>query len=103
MRQGLSDLLSLFLLSSPLPQRLQVLWKESPAPGENRNHNGFGLHTFQEELTGPEYAARFIRQAEDLHIEYKLNTLTLRYHLTAADDRPVSRLLFDQLIPSVHA
>ena len=23
-------------------------------------HNGFGLHTFKEELTGPEYAARFI-------------------------------------------
>ena len=23
-------------------------------------HNGFGLHTFHEELTGPEYAARFI-------------------------------------------
>ena len=28
-------------------------------------HNGFGLHTFQEELTGPEYAARFIAQAEE--------------------------------------
>ena len=25
-------------------------------------HNGFGLHTFKEELTGPEYAARFIDQ-----------------------------------------
>ena len=27
-------------------------------------HNGFGLHTFQEELTGPEYAARFITQVK---------------------------------------
>ena len=27
-------------------------------------HNGFGLHTFREELTGPEYADRFIRQAD---------------------------------------
>ena len=35
-------------------------------------HNGFGLHTFQEELTGPEYASRFIEQVEDLKIEYKL-------------------------------
>ena len=26
-------------------------------------HNGFGLHTFREELTGPEYAGRFIQQA----------------------------------------
>lgn len=40
-------------------------------------HNGFGLHTFQEELTGPEYAARFIRQVEELHIEYKLNTMVM--------------------------
>ena len=34
-------------------------------------HNGFGLHTFQEELTGPEYASRFIEQVEDLKIEYE--------------------------------
>ena len=37
-------------------------------------HNGFGLHTFKEELTGPEYAGRFIDQVEELKIEYKLNT-----------------------------
>ena len=40
-------------------------------------HNGFGLHTFKEELTGPEYAARFIQQANDLGIPYKLNTMVL--------------------------
>lgn len=40
-------------------------------------HNGFGLHTFQEELTGPEYAERFIRQVKELEIEYKLNTMVL--------------------------
>lgn len=38
-------------------------------------HNGFGLHTFKEELTGPEYAQRFIDQALDLDIEYKLHTM----------------------------
>ena len=38
-------------------------------------HNGFGLHTFKEELTGPEYAARFINQAAELNIEYKLHTM----------------------------
>ena len=32
-------------------------------------HNGFGLHTFKEELTGPEYADRFIKQVEERHIE----------------------------------
>ena len=40
-------------------------------------HNGFGLHTFKEELTGPEYAARFIQQAQELGIPYKLNTMVL--------------------------
>ena len=40
-------------------------------------HNGFGLHTFKEELTGPEYAARFAREALTLGIPYKLNTMVL--------------------------
>lgn len=40
-------------------------------------HNGFGLHTFKEELTGPEYASRFIDQAMERKIEYKLNTMVM--------------------------
>ena len=40
-------------------------------------HNGFGLHTFKEELTGPEYAGRFIDQAMELNIDYKLNTMVM--------------------------
>lgn len=40
-------------------------------------HNGFGLHTFKEELTGPEYAGRFITQVEELGIEYLLNTMVM--------------------------
>ena len=40
-------------------------------------HNGFGLHTFKEELTGPEYAGRFIKQVKDLGIEYKLHTMVM--------------------------
>ena len=40
-------------------------------------HNGFGLHTFGEELTGPEYAARFARQVLDRGIAYKLDTMVL--------------------------
>lgn len=40
-------------------------------------HNGFGLHTFKEELTGPEYAYRFIKQVLNLGIEYKLNTMVM--------------------------
>ena len=40
-------------------------------------HNGFGLHTFKEELTGPEYAQRFIDQVEKLGIGYRLNTMVM--------------------------
>ena len=40
-------------------------------------HNGFGLHTFKEELTGPEYAGRFIDEVTALQIEYKLNTMVM--------------------------
>ena len=40
-------------------------------------HNGFGLHTFEEELTGPEYAQRFIDMVEERKTDYKLNTMVL--------------------------
>lgn len=40
-------------------------------------HNGFGLHTFKEELTGPEYAARFIEMVKKDNIPYLLNTMVI--------------------------
>lgn len=40
-------------------------------------HNGFGLHEFKEELTGPEYAQKFIEQLKEQNIEYKLDTMVL--------------------------
>lgn len=40
-------------------------------------HAGFGLHTFKEELTGPEYAARYIDMVEAEKIEYRLNTMVI--------------------------
>lgn len=40
-------------------------------------HNGFGLHIFKEELTGPEYAHRFIEELEDLNIEVLLDTMVI--------------------------
>lgn len=40
-------------------------------------HNGFGLHKFGEELTGPEYAARYEQKVKQYGIEYKLNTMVL--------------------------
>ncbi len=40
-------------------------------------HNGFGLHTFKEELTGPEYAARFIDRVKEENIPYLLSTTVI--------------------------
>ncbi len=40
-------------------------------------HNGFGLHTFKEELTGPEYATRYVEQLLEKDIPYKLNTMVM--------------------------
>ncbi len=49
-------------------------------------HNGFGLHQFKEELTGPEYAERFIDQLKDKGIICKLDTMVL----SVSDDRKVT-------------
>lgn len=51
-------------------------------------HNGFGLHTFKEELTGPEYAGRFIEMVKELNIPYKLNTMVL----DLAEDKTVTAM-----------
>ena len=46
-------------------------------------HNGFGLHHFKEELTGPEYAGRFIRQLEGTGIEVMLGAMVLEVNAQA--------------------
>lgn len=40
-------------------------------------HNGFGLHTFKEELTGPEYAQRYIDQVVERNIDYRTNATVI--------------------------
>ena len=40
-------------------------------------HNGFGLHRFKEELTGPEYAYRYEIEVRKRNIEFKLNTMVI--------------------------
>jgi len=40
-------------------------------------HNGFGLHVFKEELTGPEYAEKFIQELKTMGIEYRLDTMVI--------------------------
>ena len=41
-------------------------------------HNGFGLHTFKEQLSGPAYAERFIRMAEEQNVKILLNTMVTK-------------------------
>jgi NADPH-dependent 2,4-dienoyl-CoA reductase/sulfur reductase-like enzyme len=40
-------------------------------------HNGFGLHIFNEELTGPEFAQRYINRVAELKIPTKLNSMVI--------------------------
>ena len=41
-------------------------------------HNGFGLSVFKEELTGPEFAGRYIEKVKELGIDYLLDTMVLK-------------------------
>lgn len=57
-----------------------VLEKDCEAGGilEQCIHNGFGLQTFKEQLSGPAYAERYIRMAEEAGVEIKLNTMVTK-------------------------
>ena len=57
-----------------------VILEREPTLGGILNqciHNGFGLHTFKEELTGPEYAARFEQLVIERNINYKLGSTVI--------------------------
>ena len=56
--------------------------------------NGFGLHEFKEELTGPEYAHRFIEMIKEENIDYMLNTMVLNI----TKDKTIEALGEDGLI-----
>ena len=43
-------------------------------------HNGFGLQTFKEQLSGPAYAERYVKMAQELNVEIKLNTMVTELH-----------------------
>ncbi len=55
-------------------------------------HNGFGLHTFKEELTGPEYAARFINRVEQEEIPYMLNTMVIDISVMDNGDKKITAM-----------
>lgn len=60
-------------------ERLLILERDKELGGILNQciHNGFGLHTFKEELTGPEYAWRYIEQVMEQKIPYWLNTMVV--------------------------
>ena len=60
-------------------ENLLVLEREHTSGGILRQciHNGFGLHRFKEELTGPEYAQRDIDRARELNIPIQCDTTVL--------------------------
>lgn len=62
-------------------------------------HNGFGLHTFKEELTGPEYAARFVDQVMERKIAYKLNTMVM----DISPDKVVTAMNREEGMFEIHA
>ena len=57
-----------------------VLEKDSEPGGilEQCIHNGFGLQTFHEQLSGPAYAERFVKMAQELHVTIRLDCMVTR-------------------------
>lgn len=62
-------------------------------------HNGFGLHKFGEELTGPEYAYRYEKRVRELNIPIKLNTMVLNI----AEDKTIIATNEDEGIFTIKA
>ncbi len=79
--------------------RVLVLERDKEAGGILNQciHNGFGLHYFKEELTGPEYAHRFIKQAAQLGVELLLDSMVL-----AIEDKVVYAVNITQGIMEIH-
>lgn len=61
-------------------ENIIVLEKDSEAGGilQQCIHNGFGLQTFKEQLSGPAYAERFIKKAAELNVDVRLNTMVTK-------------------------
>ncbi len=62
-------------------------------------HNGFGLHTFKEELTGPEYAGRFIEQTKSLGINFETGSMVL----SVSEDKIITVVSRDKGLRQVRA
>ncbi|WP_295160145.1 FAD-dependent oxidoreductase [uncultured Brachyspira sp.] len=66
-------------------------------------HNGFGLHRFGEELTGPEYAYKFIEKAEELNINCRLNTMVLNIELNSDKSKKITYINKEEGVVLINA
>ena len=66
-------------------------------------HNGFGLHTFKEELTGPEYAERYADKVRDLEIPFEIGTMVLDIRVERNIDKIVTILSPERGVEEVKA
>ncbi len=66
-------------------------------------HNGFGLHLFQEELTGPEYASRFIQRIEEAYIEYRLHTMVANIQVEENKEKKITAISKEKGRYQIHA
>ena len=82
-------------------ESLLVLEREKESGGILRQciHNGFGLHRFKEELTGPEYAQRDIDKAAELEIDIECSTTVL----TVSSDHTVTCVSASKGLQIIHA
>ena len=65
-------------------------------------HNGFGLHTFKEELTGPEYAARYIAKVEQEKIPFLLETIVIDIAKAENGDKAVTAMNRERGLFTIH-
>ena len=82
-------------------KRVQILEREGQLGGILNQciHAGFGLHTFKEELTGPEYAARYVEMAREAGVEFRLNATVI----SVGRDRSVCYVSAEEGVSVVHA
>ena len=79
-------------------QRILILERDKELGGILNQciHNGFGLHTFKEELTGPEYAARFSKRVEEERIPYLLGTMVIDLAMAENEEKKITAMNREQ-------
>ncbi len=79
---GSSGLAAALALKQNGIEDIVILEKDNEAGGILNQciHNGFGLSTFHEQLSGPSYAERYLQQVKDANIPIKLNTMVTRLY-----------------------